>query len=246
MQLQQHIFFSRKGDRRPSHHLGQGRFFSPHRLSSLRVRPSKGALRHLWETGVWRGASQQTPRAALGRRWDGPGEREAATAASSSSLPACQPSPPTPIDWQTWPAIGGPPPGPAPSPAPSGGPFLRPAGSPLAPVGGSSATVGRGWWFPDPAPILPALPPNQARSLGSETETPGPSRWSYHGGPRHRGGRQTQSLPTPQRRRGPVRQARFLEPSPRSTSASGKPRPGPQGSVAPSERARAHAAPPPA
>ena len=160
MQQQQHIFFSRKGDRRPSHHLGQGRFFSPHRLSSLRVRPSKGALRHLWETGVWRGASQQTPRAALGRRWDGPGEREAATAASSSSLPACQPSPPTPIDWQTWPAIGGPPPGPAPSPAPSGGPFLRPAGSPLAPVGGSSATVGRGWWFPDPGPILPALPPS--------------------------------------------------------------------------------------
>lgn len=155
-------------------------------------------------------------------------------------LPAYLPAKPSlpPIDWQTWPAIGGLPPGPATSPVPSGGQLLRPAGSPLAPAGGYSAKVGGGGGSRTP-PYPPRVFPRQTRSLGSETETPCPSRWSYHGGPRHRVGRQTQSLPTPRRRRGPVRQTRFLEPSPRSTSASGKPRPGRQGSVAPSERASA-------
>lgn len=49
---QEHIFFNREGEWRPTHHLGQGLFFSPLQLSSLRVMSSKGALRHLWETGV--------------------------------------------------------------------------------------------------------------------------------------------------------------------------------------------------
>lgn len=168
------------------------------------------------------------------------GRRERASCCHSSLLfrPTCLPAfPPTPIDWQTWPAIRGLPPGPAPSPAPSGGQLLRPAGSPLALAGGYSAKVEGGGGSRTPPCPPRASPPRQTRSLGSETETPGPSRWSYHGGPRRRVGRQTQSLPTPRGRRGPVRQTRFLEPSPRSTRASGKPRPGRQGSVAPSERA---------
>lgn len=75
------------------------------------------------------------------------GRRERASCCHSSLLfrPTCLPAfPPTPIDWQTWPAIRGLPPGPALSPAPSGGQLLRPAGSPLALAGGYSAKVGGG------------------------------------------------------------------------------------------------------
>lgn len=135
---QQYIFSSRKGDRRPTHSLGHGRFFSPLWISSLRVRTSKGALRHVWEMGLWKGVSQQTPVAGLCWHWDGDSRR--------------------------------------------------------------------------------------ARALVSETKTPGPSRSSYHGDPRHTG-RQAQSL-LPQRRWGLSGKHGFTNSHPRSISASGKHRPG--------------------
>lgn len=92
-------------------------------------------------------------RTALGRRGRARG-CHGSLLFQPTCLPAC---PPTPIDWQTWPAIGGPPPGPALSPAPSGGRFLRPAGSPLAPVGGGPARRSEGVVVPGPRPVLLAL-----------------------------------------------------------------------------------------